>query len=256
VTARERPILFSAPMVRAILAGRKSQTRRLLKVLDLRRDVETGHLDGWRTDGHGHWYGYTDAATSGGLGVPATDLLRCPYGVAGDTLYVKETWRTGVALDDLSPTAIRKKALEAGYANPWMPTKYEADGHEVDWQVLDSFGNAWGKTRVSIHMPRWASRITLRITDVRVQRLQEISEDDARAEGVESFLTAFAPISPDQWIVGCPGGQMCRAPCGCFRAGDQPYRASFACLWDDINGDRALWSSDPWVWALTFEVVR
>jgi hypothetical protein len=93
-------------------------------------------------------------------------------------------------------------------------------------------------------MPRAFSRITLEVTEVRVQRLQEISEDDARAEGVEPYTPPHGHISPGQRVPG-PGFDGCRL-------GDQPHRLPFADLWDSINGKRAPWSSNPWVWALTF----
>jgi hypothetical protein len=90
--------------------------------------------------------------------------------------------------------------------------------------------------RPSIFMPRWASRITLEVTEVRVQRLQEVTEDDALAEGVEPLKH----IAPDQPLL--TGGT----------AGEQPHRLAFSVLWDSINGERASWVSNPWVWAVSF----
>jgi hypothetical protein len=99
------------------------------------------------------------------------------------------------------------------------------------------------KWRPSIHMPRWASRITLEVTDVRVQRLQDITDEDAKAEGV----VPLEHIHEDQRVPG-PGFNDCRL-------GDQPHRLPFAILWDEINGKRAPWEADPWVWAIEFERV-
>lgn len=94
--------------------------------------------------------------------------------------------------------------------------------------------------RPSIHMPRWASRLLLEVTDVRVQRLQEITEEDSRAEGVSPFFELYPEIGRDQSLLP---GELCA---------DAEHRASFAVLWDEINGDRALFSSNPWVWAISF----
>lgn len=136
----------------------------------------------------------------------------------------------------------------------------------ADWGPLQD-GCFW---RPGIFMPRWASRITLEITEVRVQRLQEISDDDAKSEGVEPYTPPTGHISPDQRVPG-PGFDDCRL-------GDQPHRLPFADLWDKINGkprpmlddegitvrddeDKPImvapksWTSNPWVWAITFKMV-
>lgn len=220
----ERSIIFSAPMVRAILEGRKTQTRRVVKPQP--PDWLAQHLDsGFRTVKHLHGDLYGAMATVGDASAcRSEDTIRCPYGAPGDTLWVRE--------------AHSLRATEDG----WM-VRYIADGVErlarrdIDPWLNDCF-EEWVR-RSPIHMPRWASRLTLRITDVRVERLQEISEEDAYLEGV-----------------GTPGAieRMRQAHGGSTEHADA--RVWFRNLWDSINGKRAPWSSNPYVWALSFERVK
>ena len=207
---RERPILFSAPMMLALLAGTKTQTRRVVQ------------LPKWiAPEDHGRAIQALIEHPAGlGLRGPCDGLKQylCPYGKAGEHLWCRETWRAPKTLDALSPTAIGTQALEANYRQPWAPVRYEADGAADNDDVLAAFGGEWGKTRVSIHMPRWASRLTLRVTEVRVERLHAISEADARAEGVGS-------------------------------------RAEFEALWRQINGE-ASWAENPWVWVVGVKRVQ
>lgn len=183
---KERPILFSAPMVRAILGGKKTQTRRLLKQQPFIGEVED------RPDLGRGWLAFNGKTRlnnpTGEAGL--VDLLNnfhgsYRYAEAGDRLWVKETWRTAAQLDEHSPTRIAEKCLDAGYSKPWCPVRYEADGRRENEDRHQWV--AEGKTRVSIHMPRWLSRITLEVVSVRVERLQDISLDDARAEGAQRF---------------------------------------------------------------------
>lgn len=185
---KERPILFSAPMVRAILDGRKTQTRRVLKMTGRASDaLRCAEAPEMIASGYARWF-------VAGQGWNAW----CPYGTVGDRLWVKETIR---------------RVAPVGLGCAW----FAADDEPT---AIDTW--PWKRDVLSaIFLPRGASRITLEIADVRVQRLQEISEDDARAEGVEP---------------------------GMF--GD--HRAAFAYLWEQINGKRAPWASTPWIWALTF----
>lgn len=215
-TTIERPILFNGAMVRAILEGRKTQTRRV---------VADKHMP------------LVFAAA-----LPALHES-CPYGQPGDRLWVRETWRTAKLLDSKSPAAIGEMCTEAGYTNPWAPLAYEADGYQnSEWRGFDLGGDAEpGKTRVSIHMPRWASRILLEITAVRVERLQDISEADARAEGIAAFDVAFAgdkrrdPLTQQHPTVR--------------------FADAFCDLWQSINGEQS-WHENPWVWVVEFKRVQ
>jgi hypothetical protein len=204
----ERPILFSAPMVRAILDGRKTQTRRIVKPLLAfpavgRNDIGQHGADWW-IEGPGD-----------SLSAP----FRCPYGVPGDALWVREEFSGHYAYQGLPPRVWK----------PGSPIWWGADGEP---QAGD-----WTKPKPSIHMPRWASRIALRVTDVRVERLAAISERDARAEGIQ---TRGLPDWPE------------------YRgADDLPWRFEFPRdayedLWEAINGPGS-WAANPWVWVVTFE---
>ncbi len=203
----ERPILFSAPMVRAILEGRKTVTRRVVRdAKPLAADV---------TD-FGGWVANDAAVLEEGV-----RALRRPYGEPGDRLWVRETW--GVLYE--STARDDKEAIEdARRGMPWAcityPTRSLHTASPTRW-------------RPSIHMPRWASRITLEVVDVRVERLNAIDEDDARREGFDANPYALADGTIDE-------------------AMSITARDNFAALWDSLNGDRAPWSSNPWVWRVEF----
>jgi hypothetical protein len=164
---KERPILFSAPMVRAILDGRKTQTRRVIKKIE---KVPARYL-GWK---HNGWAFYKDDFPAGGM---AACPFMCPYGVPGDRLWVRETWqgyrKTSYEYDEWASMESPKDRHEW----PFEPA-YKADGK--------NFPDKW---LPAIHMPREFSRITLEIKAVRVERLQDISERDCCAEGVGSPVT-------------------------------------------------------------------
>lgn len=138
----------------------------------------------------------------------------CPYGQPGDLLYVRETWRTWAGHDELRPSQL----------DSYGPCQYKAD------MAVYNGHRDWGRWRSSIHMPEWASRIWLRMTDVRVGRVQEISVVDVEAEGVME-------INPYDY------GER-----------DDTPRGRFGCLWDSINAPRGYgWDKNPWVWMITFE---
>ena len=214
---KERPILMSAPMIRAILSGTKTQTRR----------ISNPHQKGGRR------YFNTD-------GSPRTDCIY-PYGAHGDLLWVREAFRFPDSFNGDSPKTVGDRCLIAGYPKPWAPTHYEADGWRDNWMnVGTSPGSVTaGKLRPGIHMPRWASRITLEIVSVRVERLQDISEEDAIAEGVycesEDEISFNGP-----WYINAGDSQGYATAKSCYEA-----------LWDSINGEGS-WEKNPWVWVIEF----
>ncbi|MEJ0094507.1 MAG: hypothetical protein WDN46_14045 [Methylocella sp.] len=208
----DRPIPFSAPMIRALLDGRKTQTRRIIKPQPLAEAVADGSF-------------MRDA-----------NALISPRPIrwsVGDHLWVREAhYLTDNGHNELAVYAedqesARQHLEHVDSLNARYPT--------IDW-------SRHGKLRPFIHMPRWASRLTLIVSDVRVQRLQDISETEAIAEGI-----AQSPHgNRDQW---------CNYPLGSSAAGWIDPRSSFESLWRTINGTAA-WDANPWVVALTFSVHR
>lgn len=194
---KERPILFSAPMVHALLDGSKTQTRRVVKPRDLEwMDVHQGLRE-------------------------LCNAERCPYGRLGDRLYVREAWRTVAEANTLPPRNL----------TPAHRIWYEADDSLSALRGL----SGEGKLRPSMFMPRWASRITLEITEVRVEQLQDISEADAIAEGIDT--TSMFPWRPDE--VSSSSADVSR----------------YALLWESINGVGS-WAANPWVWAVSFQLAN
>jgi len=188
---KERPILFSGPMVRAILEGRKTQTRRMVKP----QPVWVGEPSvPFRT---------ADADPKG--------IIRCPYGGIDDQLWVRETWA---------------HEFQSGGTYFYRATDGDGDGEFVDKDGNPERGTKW---KPSIHMPRRASRITLEITGIRVERLQEITEEDARCEGVE-------PMHLDDL------GQTWKT-----------FKRGFQSIWDSIYGN---WDANPYVWVVQFRRVE
>jgi hypothetical protein len=203
MSTKERPILFSGPMVRAILAGAKTQTRRVAKVTPFATEIRPAQ---GAEAPRGTWVAfYREAGVACGREEGGT-ITRCPYGVPGDRLWVRETWCGG--------------QHETGFQ------------YRADWPDHD-FGPGW---RPSIHMPRAASRILLEVTDVRVERLQEISEADAQSEGAENGFYDGPHWEPtdDPDCAGCVDG--------------------FRILWESINGAGS-WHANPWVWVVSFKRV-
>lgn len=191
----DKGIIFSAPMVRALLEGRKTQTRRLLK--------NAPHGAGWHCDPADTASGYRFVANGGTPAMPCV----APYAV-GDRLYVREACNTDFC-EQVLYRADGGSAVDAGYAR------------EPKW-------------RPSIHMPRSASRLWLQVTDVRVQRLQAISEADAIAESCAGCLGAN-PDFPDEW--------------------DPSPREEFRDLWNSLHGKEGeRWQDNPWIVAVSFEV--
>lgn len=236
---RERPIIFSAPMVRAILDGKKTQTRRVVKPQPVRvaehmMPLEDGGQsamvkvpDGWR------WrdlYG----ADNGGKFADALAMYG-PYGAPGDRLWVREGFALAPSCNDPEPDN----------SDDWHVV-YRADGDDLPW--LSGSGEDATEVpapwRPSIFMPRWASRITLEIINVRVQRVQDIGEEDARAEGVDG--PHYGRWTDMTGAVVPPLSETAR-----------PWAHSFAVAWREVHrGDDASWFTNPWVWALTFKRVE
>ena len=185
------PILFQGPLVCAIIQGRKTVTRRIVLPQP----------------------------------EPGISVLVPPKWRAGRSLYVRESWHAPDTQDGLSPSAIGRAAVVAGYPKPWCPVRYDADQAEIG-KLEELQGKAWGKGRPSIHMPKWLSRILLRVKGTRVEPLRKMPEADALLEGM-----------PD-------------------RGDPQINLFEFTALWDEINGPRGFhWASNPWVFRVEFELV-
>lgn len=213
---RERPILFSGPMVRAILDGRKTQTRRIVKP---QPEVQPNGVWRWDT---GRKSGLMGLA--GNHWRPEAMALGSPHGHAGDRLWVREAFSGPWELRSMPP------ALWLGHMPPiWF------------WADGDPTWGDWTRPKPSIHMPRWASRITLEITGVRVERLQDISEEDALSEGVAEYPDGF------HWE---PNPE----PAVCRLIGRTAQKAFFG-LWEEING-RDSFDANPFVWVIEFKQVH
>ena len=222
----EKPILMSGPMVRAILDNRKSQTRRVMKPQPVYQTNTTPQAWKWvpphaKPHATASYLGPRpyciwdasikpmDSGASSGL------LALCPYGEPGDVLWVRETWHTNHTRE-----TVLYRADYPG-CDPFKESECGEDCSLV--------GEKW---RPSIHMPRWASRITLEVTGVRVERLQEISPEDVAAEG-------FRPDSDEPMRDGT-------------RLTAAGRRMVFAEFWDSMAADGARWDDDPWVWVVEF----
>jgi len=182
-----KPILFKTPMIRALLHGVKTQTRRIIKPQPKPYQDET----------------FKNV---------------CPHGKIGDYLWVRETTEVDEEYHDIIPLS-----------------KYVADGKPVLYTEYNGSVAHWTYSRLvrpSIHMPRWASRLTLRIKDIRIERLQDISESDAEVEGVcrYFFTSACTPAN-------------------------KTFKNDYRILWNDINGE-ASWDENPWVWVIEFDVIK
>ena len=205
---KERPILFSAPMVRALLDGTKTQTRRVVKPQPI----------GLTSDGVPFVH-TADDEKFGRLG----KVVMCPYGQPSDRLWVREAWRVEKFIDNLAP-----RELATGCS-----VVYEASGEAPAWR---------GKLRPSMFMPRRMSRITLEVTGVRVERLQDISEADAVAEGIERLNSPHPNVK--LYRDYAPGHDSTVLPV-----------YSYQTLWEQINGPDS-WATNPWVWVVEFRRIR
>lgn len=216
----ERPIIFSAPMVRAIRGGLKTQTRRIIKPQPSSEARDAGVIHSGNPESNGVW-AWLDDPDLMWAGFTKDESFRCPYGVPGDRLWARETF-ANIALKGYPPTYF-----------------YRADSDKLPPKEDRAADNRW---HPSIHMPRRASRITLTVTDVRVQRLQQISEADALAEGVRQVGARWEVDG----IVTTP----------------KSARDAFSALWDYIHGavpwkeSPGSWAANPWVFAVSFERVH
>lgn len=239
---KERPIIFNSEMVKAIIDGRKTMTRRIVNWRGVNEGLNL-QFSGLRAcEESNGWVIESNTRTSSEWRCQPTP---CPFGAVGDRLWVRETW--GVVSHELD---------EDGRIQPWTPDRpataihempfgngyysghaiYSADG-EFAWGDDDGYEDGRSCWKPSIHMPRAASRITLEITGVRVERLNSISQEDAQAEGME--LTGWRPTysDPDS------GGEV-----------GTPYD-NFAQLWESIYGVES-WQANPWVWVIEFRVIE
>lgn len=216
----EHPILFSDEMVRAIVDGYKTQTRRVIRFpKHAYQQPDVSWIKSVHQDGRGNWVAWStdapDLVDFTKRAYPNGEGFKCPYGRPRDLLWVRETW-SQISFPD------EDGAVEIAYrADDWLD---DEPGPDIE-----------GGWRPSIHMPRWASRLTLEVINVRVERLQAISEEDVLAEGVKPTI----PIRPEPF-------------------GSRSYNLeSFVTVWDSINAKRGFsWKSNPWVWVVSFKVAR
>lgn len=221
----ERGILFSAPMVRALLDGSKTQTRRAVK---LPVEYDAAWRGGWKIV-HSK-VTQTVEMFNELRGRPlGCDVAICPYGQPGDRLWVRETWAD---LEQITDGCFARQAI-------YRADDIEQYGNEDEFVDVTSPDMRW---RPSIHMPRWASRILLEITGVRVERLHDISDQDAIAEGISRVGPGWERWHPDPADTEHTGST-------------QDPRLSYRGLWESINGAGS-WDANPWVWVVEFKRVR
>lgn len=224
---KERPMIFNAEMVRAILDGRKTQTRRIMKPQPTPCTLQKGghwwpsnvfktmlHIEEEMQNGKGCWGGLVGDA--------------CPFGDVGDRIWVRETWARYNIDQDSHDMAYRATTPE-------------------DWPEE-------GRWRPSMHMPRWASRITLEITGVRVERLNNISHEDAEREGIHTEVWDQTVVAKNYaaedgffqfWSESMPH----------YVEMNELYRSSFQSLWQSIYGAEN-WQANPWVWVIEFKRIE
>ena len=223
-------MIFNGEMARAILDGRKTQTRRIMKIQP--SDGFHPTHNGYDLDLNAHWYtpgvvdknGYLQPAKKDVFGVAdENEGYTCPFGAVGDRIWVREAFQGPLVSEELLE---EYRAYPEKFENPEY-CEYAADGGPRP-EYCDPDDNLRHGWRPSIHMPRWASRLTLEITSVRVERLRDLSEDDAKSEGI---------TPPSGGVL--PGWE---------------YRINFRELWMSIYGSDN-WEANPWVWVIEFKVV-
>lgn len=233
VEVKERPILFKADMVRAILDGRKTMTRRIAKIPDL---VSWQFWSGfWVPENPedyeiepGTWMGAIEFDTFDGRQYDERVIGKCPYGKPGDRLWVKEN-----AYISQKHFGYPEDAKHYDYDGDYRVVAYSASMDADGVRCAEDYGV---KQRSSMLMPRWASRITLEVTNVRVERLQAITEEDALAEGLYHSQDHISDL------FGYEQGKFT----------NRTALGAFGRLWGSINGKTHPWSSNPWVWVVEF----
>lgn len=253
----EKPILFSGPMVRAILEGRKTMTRRVMKPQPTydpgawkNYHPIGGNQDGawvWSPRKDCFWFCWDDWSN-----FDPRIANDCPYGrpanFDGDRLWVRETWAADI------PGCPNGLSYRADHLDP----RGDGPANPIHWHP-------------SIHMPRWASRLTLEITSVKVERVQDISEADAWSEGISEFsggkidallalggiVAANPKLSRRGFLKGLVGLGLMGVIGASGLSDFTTARGTFAALWDSINGKRpgCSWSDNPWVWVVKFKKI-
>lgn len=263
---KERGLPCKGEMVNAILAGKKDQTRRLAS------HFNNMHFPKFSVFGKGNDWpklrvrndisGFPDnpdmvvkagnypfllsmqdlsvmAKTTYGY-VKLADMdytLISPYGEAGDKLWVREAWRTISNFDSMTPKEMAKSCLAAGYKEPWGPIKYECDGKKLNFENMDACDREVGRYRHARFMPKWASRLKLEIIEVRLERLNQISEQDALNEGFIKLNSGRVVLNQgDQYL----GNYWHTA------------KAAFKDLWEILHGENS-WKDNPVVWVIKFK---
>jgi len=203
---KTRPINFKAHEVRAIREGRKTQTRRAIKF---------------------EWCGSREELMHQATFDPA---YKCPYGQPGDMLWCKETW--GMSFEDIVPTG-RQFVSGGTWGSPARPNRKPCVVFRADGDMPDDSPGETATWCPSIFMPRWASRITLEIVSVRVERLQDITADDLKSEGVDTIQR--------EWSAACADFDETLTDLQLYKI-----------LWESINGPGS-WDLNPWVWVVEFK---
>jgi hypothetical protein len=222
-------------MVRAILGGRKTETRRMVRGWESWEAVEP------HPDIPNEWTPFAD-------GEPLPSIT-CPYGRPGDLLWVREAWVSWRWNDSLKPREFRRWVTRPLSVDPNPMWPHDYVGYLADNDTERSLPNGSrirmdGRYRPGRFMIREMARLVLRVNDGGIERLREITEPAAIAEGVAPFFERFPAIGAEQRLTT---GEL---------ASDAEHRAAFAVGWDEINGDRATWKDNPWVWVVRFEVAR
>lgn len=241
---KQIPILFSTAMVQALLEGRKTQTRRVMKPqikdCDHSRHIEADWKDKpiqWSEAAFKIGRAYCGCCGNGVEYSNDFGGIKCPYGKPGDVLWVRETFRKYCKVDEYGYTRYDQEVIEFAADNPPMINECDGDGCTMFKKDGTEKFIPW---KPSIFLPKEAARIWLQVMGVKVERLQDITEDDAIAEGGKTHQTELGPSYYDYETGYCNG---------LFDAKD-----SFRTLWKSINGADS-WAANPWVWAISFKVL-